>query len=140
MIKASASMNINFPKIIHKEDLKNIANQIFIPTMQRNIHNQVALNEEPLRPNDPKYTERKKRKGLSPKILIATGELLGSFIVRDRGASAVLITLKGGRKKIGEFLQFYHGKNFFGISSVMESNAVAYMKKRIKEILKNGRS
>lgn len=147
MIKAEYKSNFNFPKIFFKDDLKHIAERIFVPVMQRNIDRQIALDGSPQTAIDEKTVKAKVRKGLSPKILTATGALRTAFLVMDAGANRVKITLNSGRKDIGRYLQLEgirskSGKkffNFFGVSSVMEKNAVAYMKQRIKEILKNGK-
>lgn len=130
---------IKFPKFTFQEDLRIIASRIFIPIMQENIENQVALDGGALKPNNPKYTLNKVRKGLSPKILIATGQLRSGFIYKDKGKNTVIVTLNSNRKTIGGYLQDM-GKNFFGISTRMENSAIKYMKDKINEALKNGKS
>lgn len=134
MIKAEIKNNLKVPKIFFKEDLKYVAERIIVPIMQENIENQVALNGSPLPPNDPKYTARKVKKGLSPKILIATGKLRRDFMIQDSGAYGVKIKIQSERSKIGGYMMDL-GKVFFGISTRMEKNAIAYMKNRLKEIL-----
>jgi hypothetical protein len=127
--------NIKFPKqFVFKEDLEFIANRIFVPTLQLNIDKQVAIDGSALKPNDPKYTARKIRKGLSAKILIATGKLRSDFIVLNKGLSTVVVTIHPERKAIGGYL-VQMGKNFFGISTSMERNAIKYMKDKIKAVI-----
>lgn len=129
---------ISFPKFTFQEDLRIIASRIFIPIMQQNIDNQVALDGGALKPNNPNYTINKVKRGLSPKILIATGMLRSGFIYKDKGKNSVIVTLRSDRRSIGGYLQDM-GKNFFGISTRMENSAVKYMKDKINEALKNGK-
>jgi hypothetical protein len=147
MIKADAKMNFNFPKIVIKDDLRYVAEKIIIPVMQKNIDSEVALDGSPQTPIEDKTIKNKIRKGLSPKVLTETGTLRTAFIVQDAGESSVKVTINSKRKDIGRYLQLEgirsnSGRkffNFFGISTIMEKNAIAYMKKRIKDILKNGK-
>lgn len=137
--------NIKFPKIFLRDDLKFIADRIFIPSIQRNIYAQVTLDEKPLPELEPSTVAIKKRKGLRPEKLIAEGKLVRSFFSENKGQNAVIVTLNSDRKDIGGYLQLEGvGKkkkkfNFFGISSRMERDAINYLKKRIKEIIKNGK-
>lgn len=135
MIMISTKFNMNFPKFNFQEDLRVVANAIIIPIIAENINNQVALNEGILKPNNPKYTAWKRAHGLSDKILIATGKLYRSLFSKDKGKNSVVVTLKNDRKEIGGYLQNNLGKNFFGISSRMEKNAMKYMEKKIKDEL-----
>lgn len=83
--------------------------------------------------------------GFSAKTLIDTGKLVSSFFSKNFGKSAVIITLKDERKEIGQYLQIDGvGKkkkhfNFFGINLTMEDKAMAYMNKRVNEVVKNGK-
>jgi len=139
MIKAEVKGSIKFPPLALKKDLQFVAERIIVPILQSNIEKQIALDERPLKPNDPKYTERKIKKGLRPEILIATGKLRRDFFVADAGPYAVKVRIHPERSKIGVYLMDM-GKNFFGVSTRMEENAMTYMKKRIREILLNARS
>lgn len=134
MIKVEVKNNIVFPKFNFQDDLRIVARDIVIPIMVENINNQVSLNETPLPPNNPKYTEQKRKKGLSTKILIATGKLFRSFIYRDKGKSSVIVTLNNERKDIGSYLEDM-GKHFFGVSTRMEKSALNYMNNKIKDKL-----
>ena len=147
MIKAGYKSNFNFPKIIIRDDLKYIAEKIVVPVMQKNIDAERALDGSPQTPIEDKTVTAKIRKGYSPKILTETGTLRTAFVISEVSDSKIKISLNSKRKDIGRFLQLEgirskKGRkffNFFGISTIMEKNAVAYMKKRIKDILKNGK-
>lgn len=136
MITATVKNNLKFPKFHFQEDLRFIAEQQFIPRLKQYIEKQVGVDESPLLPNNPKYTMRKIAKGLNPKILMATGTLHESFYSYNRGKNMVVITLGSDRKKIGGYLVDM-GKNFFGISSRMEQDAMNYMERKIDENIKN---
>lgn len=81
----------------------------------------------------------------SVKTLIETGKLIRSFYSENLGKGSVRITLKADRKDIGKYLQIDGiGKakkhfNFFGINPKMENKAMAYIKNKIDEAIKNGK-
>lgn len=135
MIRMTVKDKISFPKILIQDDLLKISNQIFIPIMAEGIDKQVAIDGGALKPNSPKYTRYKIKKGLSPKILIATGELRRSFVAKKKGKNAVVVTLNKERKTIGSYLEDM-GKHFFGINKRMENSAVNYMKNKIRELIR----
>lgn len=134
MIALKVKFDPKFPEINFQEELKVVARDIIIPIMQQNIENQVSLNEGILKPNDPKYTAWKAKKGLDQRILIAKGDLRSSFIYKAKGKRSVIVTLKAKRLLIGRYLEEM-GKSFFGVSTRMKQSAMNYMKKRIKDII-----
>lgn len=142
MIKATVSGSLKFPKFTFQSDLKYIGEKIIVPIMQANIEDQVSINGSLLPINEDKTLRRKANLGQGSKSLIATGKLISSFRVLPFGERAVKITLDADRKKIGGYLQSgintNHGTKqykFFGINQQMEKNAVAYMKKKIKDTI-----
>ena len=147
MIKAGVKTEFSIQKLFIKDDLLNIARRIIVPTMQKNIDDEVALDGKALPPIEASTIKRKLKKGLSPKILTETGTLRTAFVVTSPDERTVKVTIDSRRKEIGGFLQIEgirsnKGRkyfNFFGISSVMEKNAIAYMKQRIKDAKKNAR-
>lgn len=147
MIKANIKNTLSFPRIIHKDDLKFIANRIVIPIMQENIQNSVALDESALPELEPETLKAKARKRQPLKPLIAEGKLRSGFLVVDHGEYGVKVKIHPEREKIGKYLQIdgVQSKrgikhfNFFGISTRMEQLSLAYIKKRIGEIVKNAR-
>lgn len=166
MIKATFKSSIKFPEINLENELMQIAQYIVIPTMQANIEKSMGIDESPLPKNEPATIKRKnkatgkriftqkgdiragvpqlvEKTGLtsfgSARPLIDTGKLRASFIAKKAGKNKVIITLKGDRKKIGEYLQldgvqtkkgpkFYR---FFGISEPMRSAAIDFIKEKI---------
>lgn len=131
MIFAQVKKNLTIPNLTFQKDLRIIADQIFIPMMQENIHKQTSLTGAPFPPLEPETIAKKQgtvlkrtftksgsirpgalktiaKAGLgsfSSRTLIETGKLLRSFVSIPRGTSQVLITLTPDRKEIGEFLQ-----------------------------------
>jgi hypothetical protein len=140
--------NINLPKVLLKEDLRYVANRIIVPVIEQNIDNQIALDGNALPKNEPATLRAKARKGQGAKTLIAESKLKRDFLVSDNGPYSIKITIHPERKLIAKYLQIdgiktKKGKkyfNFFGISTRMESSAMAYIKRRIKEIIVSGRS
>ena len=143
MIQAKIINRINFPEISLQSTLTEIAQRIIIPDIWKGIHSSVAINGGSLPANEP---ETKKRKG-SDRPLIDTGKLLGSFFHKLSGNNRVIISIKGDRLEIGGYLQndgiktksalkFYR---FFGISANAHDRAIAYAKKKIKN-LANGKN
>ena len=138
MIQAKIINRIDFPKISLQSTLTEIAQRIIIPDIQKGIHARMAINGGSLPENEP---ETKKRKG-SDRPLIDTGKLLGSFFYKLSGNNRVIISIKGDRLEIGGYLQndgvktktalkFYR---FFGISEDAHDQAIAYTKKKIKDL------
>lgn len=146
MLSVTVKNKISFPEINFQDDLRYIASRVFIPRLQQYIDAQISVNESPLPPIEPKTIAAKLRKGLSPKILTATGKLRSSLYSFDRGKRTVVISIAGDRKEIGGYLQIEGIKtrlgrkyfNFFGISSRMEKDAMSYMRAKIQKALKNG--
>lgn len=119
------------PNLIFQDDLKHIANFIFIPQLQENMHRQVGVDNKPFPALEPETIARKSgailkraftKKGkiresasktiekaglglFSNKTLFETGKLVSSFISRARGKSTVIVTLNAGRKDVGTALQ-----------------------------------
>ena len=136
MINMQIKNNLKFPKdILIQDDLVHIADDIFIPIMKNNIDQEVDLQEKHFRPNTAKYTERKRKTGLSTKVLTATSRLRNSFYSIKQGKSTVVITLKSDRKEIGGYLQNDMGLNFFGISTRMEKAAMGYITDKINRVV-----
>lgn len=77
--------------------------------------------------------------GFSSKTLIETGALVASFIRKSGSKDTVTVTMTSNRKDIGKYLQIDGvGKKkkkflFFGVSDIMESQAMSYIRKRIKD-------
>lgn len=146
MIKATVKNNLSFPKLTFQTDLKYIGEKIIVPIMQKNIEDQIAIDGSILPFNDNKTLKRKANAGQGSKSLIATGKLISDFKVLPYGTSIVKITLGDDRKKIGGYLQSgirtNEGKKqykFFGINTQMQNNAIAYMKKKIKDAINASR-
>lgn len=142
MIKIAVKNNLTFPKFTFQSDLKYIGEKIIVPIMRANIEDQVAIDGSILPINEDKTLARKGKLGQGSKSLIATGKLISSFLVQPFGSTAVKITLNADRKKIGGYLQSGISTNkgtksykFFGINTQMENNALAYMKKKIKDAI-----
>lgn len=145
MIKVKVNNNIKFPELLLQEDLRKIADKLFIPTLKYNIDKEQDLTESRYPPLAASTIKAKKRYGLSPMILQATGKLRNSFYSRSSGKYKIIIGLSSNRRSVGNILQnvgirskvfgtrFF---NFFGISTRMEKLAMDYMRKRIDEELK----
>jgi len=144
MISVEIKGKLNFPQLNFQGDLTHIANTIIIPTISDNIHKQKTLDNKRFPALERSTIAYKKKKKLSTKILIATGKLVTSFIQKKIRKDSVLVTLNSARKEIGGYLQIdginsKSGKkhfNFFGISTLMETEAMIYMRKRIVEELR----
>lgn len=147
MIKAEIRGEIKFPDFVFVEELEEIANNIFVPILVRNIDRQQDLTEKPFPPlADSTIKSKTRRHSLSLGPLIDSGKLRGAFRVRRVNNKTVVVTIDDSRKKIGGILQnegtfskqyglrFW---NFFGISSRMEFEAIKYMKKIIKDYVRN---
>jgi hypothetical protein len=137
MIQAQIVNKINFPKITLQSDLEYIANEIIIPDMQKRIKQRKAIDGGPLPENEPSTIARK---GHS-KQLQDTGTLLNSFEVYPQ-KDMVKITVGAQRHDIGTYLQGGIRTNigikayrFFGISVFAERKLMAYMKKRLGELI-----
>lgn len=140
MINIKIKNSIKFPsELIVQDDLERVAEDIFIPILKNNIDQEVDLQEKRYRPNTLKYTERKRKTGLSTKVLTATGRLRNSLFSLKQGKSKIIISLRGDRKEIGGYLQNDMGLNFFGISTRMERAAIDYMKEKIEKVVNAGR-
>lgn len=169
MITAETKFKAKFPSFIFQKDLKYIADRIFIPIMQQNIHQQMTLDGGNFPPLEQSTAERKSgaivkrtftqkgnlRAGVEKKIsktgltsfvsktLIDTGKLVSSFFSAEKGTNQVIISLRGDRKEIGGYLQIEGvGKkkkkfNFFGISTRMQEEAIKYMQRKIKDLVRN---
>ena len=77
----------------------------------------------------------------SAKTLFQTGKLYRSFKFRNVGKAAVIVYLNNDRQDVGKALQVDGVGNkkkrfkFFGISKKMTTEAMNYMKKKVKEEL-----
>lgn len=148
MIKASIKGNLEFPKFTFQEDLSHIADRIFITILQQNIENQVGIDGAPLPQVETSTQKRKDKLGQGNKTLIASRDLIEGFYSKTQGQSKVIISLLPNRKSIGGYLQISGIRTklgekffkFFGINKQMENNAVAYMKKKIKDTIRDARS
>lgn len=136
------------PNFNFQEDLLKIAERIFIPIIQGNIQARRAIDGSSLPPLEPNTVKIKARKStfMHPdQPLINTGKLFRGFFARKAGKSKVVMTITPDRKLIGKYLQIdgIRSKvgtkyfNFFGISTLMEEEAVLYMEERIAEEIKN---
>ena len=157
MIMATSKFKFTIPDLKFNAELKQIADRIFIPSLQRYMNSQNTIDGSPY-PSLKPETIRKKRKGITKRVftekgsirssaqktiesvgltaftnktLFDTGKLFRSFFSVNRGKSTVVFTLKGDRKQIGGYLNPRF--NFFGVSKQMERNAIDFMKKIIKE-------
>jgi len=144
MFNMTISSNIKLPKFNFSEDLKHIADRIFIVLMQNNINNQISIEGDSLPRNEPRTLKNKDKLGQGDRSLIATRDLIESFYSESIGKNTIIVTLRENRKDIGSYLQFdgirtkangtkYY--KFFGINKQMENNAIAYMKARINQII-----
>ena len=145
MIKVKIIDKIKFPDLIFIDELKEIADTIFIPILQENINNEVDIQERPYPPLAVSTLKAKAKKGQSLKVLTATGRLRSSFTSYQRGKNEVIITVIGDRYQIGDYLQNQgikskkFGKrffNFFGVSTRMEKAALKLMERKIAEALR----
>lgn len=150
----SIKIDLRFPKINLKKDLKDIAEQIIIPDIQGHLFNATDISgiKYPPLAESTKKIRTKKDQGLIP--LKATGQLRKSITAKNV-KGGVLIFLKGNRRKskltnreLGDILQNEGVKSkdlgkrffeFFGISSLAEGNSVEFMKERIDEDIKRGK-
>lgn len=145
----SIKKNLKLPKaLLVQDDLVTIAEKIFIPILKNNIDKEVDLQEKKYPPLSPITLAIKKRAGLSPMILQATGQLRTSFGAKKRGKNTVLVSIASNRKEIGHILQEVGVRskrygvrffNFFGISTRMENEAIKFMKAKIEKVLKDAR-
>lgn len=142
MINVQIKNNIKFPSLMLQDDLKKIADKLLIPALKYNIDKEQDLTENRYPPLAQSTIKQKKRYGLSPMILQATGRLRNSFYSQSSGKSKVIIGLSSNRRSVGNILQNVGVRskalgtrffNFFGISTRMEKLAMDYMRKRINE-------
>lgn len=131
MINTTFESKINIPKFFLKDDLKIIADRIFIPILQENIHNQVSLTGGALPALEPATIAKKRGdivkrtftkkgnirsgalkkiaavglQGFSSKTLIESGKLVSSFFSKEKGKNTVVITINSARKEIARILQ-----------------------------------
>jgi hypothetical protein len=140
-IKAEIKSTIKFPdEYITQDDLMHVAEQIFIPMMQKGIDAGIDVEGNPFPPNAEATIKRKGHR----MVLIETGRLRRSFWAKPSGKTIVHVKLEGDRIDIGGYLQLdgirtKSGKNFykfFGITDGMEMDAMDYAKKRIAEVCK----
>ncbi len=144
MIKIEINNKIRFPSgFLLQKDLEYVAKNIFIFVLKNNIDQESDLQEHPYPPLAESTVKIKRAKGLSTKILTATGLLRNSFFHKLLGDKKVVVSIRSERKSIGDILQNKGvGKsgrtfNFFGISTRMETEAIKYMKNKIKESIRN---
>lgn len=145
MINVQIKGDVRFPSINFINELEEIAQTIFIPILQSNIHAGRDLTESSYPPLEESTI---KRKGHS-RPLIETGRLVRSFVHYILGKNKVVITLSGDRIEVGDILQNQgvrsnrYGKrffNFFGVSTRMEKEAIKFMERKIEEYVKNAGS
>lgn len=125
--------NISFDKnsLSFQNDLKFIADRLFIPSLQMYINQQTAITGGAYPPLEPETIKRKSGQinkriftksgklratasskiskvgltGFSSKTLIDTGKLISSFLSKKVGKSSVVIYLASDRADIGKYLQ-----------------------------------
>jgi hypothetical protein len=134
--KVPAFENIDF-----SDELRQIANDIFIPALKLYIDNEediTGLRYPPLSPVTIAIKKRKRSLSLGP--LVDTGKLRESFIVESieggakitinvlRNAVARILQVEGVRTRYGP--RFFR---FFGVSVEMEEQAIQFMREKIKE-------
>ena len=145
MINVSIQSDLNFPELDFTEDLADIAQRIFIPIMQQNIEDGIAIDGSSFPELEKSTIKRKQRLGQGDKTLIATRDLIESFYSSAISRNTVVIALNYGRSAIGSYLQIAGIRskagtkyfNFFGVNQDMEDNAVEYMKARITDAIAN---
>ena len=144
MIKTTIKTKLNFPEFATiQDDLLFLAEREIIPDIIRGIHARRAISGGSLPDNEPATI---KHKGVN-RPLIDTGKLAGSLIANKSGKSKVIIKINPEREKIAGYLQIdgistKHGVKhykFFGISKNAENTCMEYIRKRIKQALKNAR-
>lgn len=148
MIKATVKSNLNFPQLNFTNDLLYIGQRIFVPILQKNIKDQVAIDGSAFPALEDKTIKRKQKLGQGTKTLIATRTLIESIYSAVTSPSSVIVSIKFPRLDIGRYLQISGIRSnrgqkffkFFGINAQMENNAIAYMKQRVSEAIKNARS
>lgn len=140
MINVQIKGNVNFPNIDFTNELDEIAKAIFIPILQSNIHAGRDIQEQPYPPLADSTIKRKK----DNRPLIETGKLVRSFFDFKKGKNTIVISLNADRIKVGDILQNQGVRskryglrffNFFGVSTRMESQAMRFMKRKIKEYI-----
>ncbi len=144
IFQAKINSNLKFPKIDLQNELVFVGDRIIVPGIAQRIEERMDIDGNTYAPLAPATI---KRKG-SDTPLVETGTLRSAVTTiktEKRGKDTAVVTLKGDRKKIGQYLQFdgiktKTGKryfNFFGVSDQMEIKAVNYIEERIKELIKN---
>jgi len=143
MYKLSIKSNLKAPKELNfQDDLLYIANNIIIREIQTKMVQQQSIDAINYPPLAESTLRAKQRKGLSPNILEATGQLGKSFFAKKLGKSKVLIGIRFIRADIARYLQIEgirskkYGKrffNFFGINTFAEKLAINYMVNKIKK-------
>lgn len=132
MINFAVKTEIKFPnEILTQDDLLRIAEQLFIPTLQRGIDNGVGVDGAPLPAPEPSSIAINRQKtqsriftksgnirasaiakigkvgleGMGKKVLIDTGKLRRAFWSKKAGKNSVVVTIEGDRLDIGKALQ-----------------------------------
>jgi hypothetical protein len=145
VIKAEVIFNGKVPDLDMSEALFEIAKKIIVPSMQISMDREVDLNGAAYAPLAVSTLKAKMRKGLSPLVLHAENRLRNAFTINSEGRNTVVISIDSSRHEIGSILKnkgvnTKRGKrffNFFGVNDLMEVKAVALMKKKIAEAIKN---
>jgi hypothetical protein len=141
MIQIEIKNNVKFPELKLQSDLIHIAERIFIPWMQDGIDRGIDLHGGAFPANEPATV---KAKGHNRVLIGKERKLRESFYAVNSGKNAVVISLMYDRKDIGKYLQLEGIRsktaglkqyNFFGISDLMEANAMNYMRQRVGEAL-----
>lgn len=144
MISVQIKGEVSFPEIKLVEELEEIAKSVFIPRLVGNIESGIDLTEVPYPPLAASTIKKKK----DNRVLIDNGDLVASFFSEKRGKDSVVIKIKPKRRNIADILQnkgvrskqyglrFF---NFFGISTTMETEALKFMERKVKEYADNAK-
>jgi hypothetical protein len=138
MMRMKSDITFN-TKINLYPELKAIADTIVIPRLAEGIDAGKNIDGGNLPKNEP---ETILRKGHSRPLIGLTGKLRSSFKSIKRGARSVAVILNDARADIGSYLQDgiktlkgVKKYEFFGITKVMETEALHFMEQRIDELI-----
>ena len=144
MLKVKITTKFDIPRFDFTKDLTYLAKRVLIPSMAEGIQKGISIDGGAFPKLSPATIRMKRNRGLSTKILIATGKLHRAFIHAVRGMNYVVVTLKSDRKEIGSFLQIEGIKTrsgrkffkFFGVSDKAHNESIKYIKNRIRKLLR----
>lgn len=147
MIKVETRFNFEVPNLDLKDEMKHIADRIFIPLLEEYIANEIDIDGMPYAENSESTNKTKKRKGYPLKTLTAEGLLRSAFRSKSVGDSVVInLSDRGNRREVGRILQNEgvrsktYGRRtfkFFGISEEMNEAGIKYILRVLEERLKN---